>query len=104
MSVVMRIIQRFDVRHEQEFMELEKRFAELEIAHADYPKGRRLQPISASEPCHTLVWEGEFPDLQAAHAALDLFSGDSAHEALAQQQQQYFQEIRIEFYKRLDFA
>ena len=103
MSVVMRIIQRFDVRYEREFMELEKRFAELERARADYPKGRRLQPISAGDPCHTLIWECEFPDLEAARGALDLFGGDASHEELVQKQQQYFQEIRIEFHKRLDF-
>jgi hypothetical protein len=104
MKILMRIIQRFDPAHEREFMELEKRFAELEIARPDYPKGRRLKPIAAADPCHTLIWEGEFPDLEAARSALDLFGGDASHEALAQQQQQYFREIRIEFYQVLDLV
>jgi hypothetical protein len=99
----MRIIQRFDPRHEREFMALERHFAELEASRADYPKGRRLQPIAADEPTHSLVWEGEFPDLNAAHQALDLFSADSAHEALLEQQLPFFEEVRIEFYKQLDF-
>jgi hypothetical protein len=102
MSVVMRILQKFDVRFEREFMRLEAKFAELERGRADFPRGRRLQPISSAEPCHTLVWEGEFPNLEAARAALELFDGDGAHEALAAEQRQYFQEIRIEFYKVLD--
>ena len=55
-----------------------------------------------AKPCHTLVWEGEFANLEAAHAALDLFEGDAAHEELAREQRPYFQEIRIEFYKVLD--
>jgi hypothetical protein len=83
-------------------MELERRFAALEKGRSDFPGGRRLQPIAAREPCHTLVWEGEFANLEAAHAALDLFEGDAAHEELAREQRPYFQEIRVEFYKVLD--
>lgn|GEM_PF-2296210 len=61
MSVTMRILQQFDVRHEADFMELERKFAELERRRPDYPKGRRLQPISATMPCNTFIWECEFP-------------------------------------------
>ena len=50
MGVTMRIIQRFDPRYEREFMELEREFARLEGERPDYPKGRRMQPISACEP------------------------------------------------------
>ena len=47
MRVTLRIVQRFDARYEKEFMELERKFAELEAERLDYPKGKRLQPISA---------------------------------------------------------
>jgi hypothetical protein len=100
----MRIIQQFSVRHEREFMELEKRFAELEASRPDFPQGRRLQPIAAGEPCHTLIWEGDFPDLEAARRTLDLFAGDAAHEALLQRQSRWIEKVRIEFYKALDFG
>jgi hypothetical protein len=99
----MRIVQQFDPSHEREFMALERQFAELERRRADYPKGRRLQPISAAEPCHTLVWESEFPDLEAARAALRLFEGDAEHDALAEKQSPYFRHVRVEFYTSLEF-
>lgn len=102
MSITMRILQRFDARHEKDFMDLEKRFAELEAARPDYPKGRRLQPLAATEPCNTLVWECEFPDLESAHKVLDFFAGDAAHEALLEKQIQFFEQVRIEFYRNLE--
>jgi hypothetical protein len=103
MSVVMRIVQRFDACDEAEFMALEKRFAALETKRRDLPQGRRLQPLAASEPCNTLIWEGEFPTLAAAHAALNSFSGDAAHEKLARKQRPLFRRVRVEFYNVLDF-
>jgi hypothetical protein len=102
MSVTMRIIQEFDPCNERDFMALEREFAELERRRPDYPNGTRLQPISAADPCHTLVWECKFPDLEAARAALHLFEGDADHEALAEKQSPYFRRIRVEFYENLD--
>lgn len=104
MSIVMRIVQTFDAAKEKEFMDLEKKFAELEAARPDYPKGSRLQPISAHEPCNTLIWEYEFPDLQAAYKTLDFFSGDKSHEELLEKQIVYFKQAKIEFYKKLKFS
>jgi hypothetical protein len=103
MSVTMRIIQQFDAAHEREFMELERKFAELETARPDYPKGRRLQPIAGGEPCNSLVWECKFPDLNAAFKVLDFFAGDGAHEALLQKQLPFFKQVKVEFYRNLEF-
>jgi hypothetical protein len=103
MNVTMRIIQQFDVRYEAEFMALERRFAQLERDRPDYPRGRCLQPISAGEPCHTLIWECEFPDLEAARSALDFFQGDAAHEELLAEQKPYFRQVRVEFFRNLEF-
>jgi hypothetical protein len=103
MSVTMRIVQEFDPSHEREFMALERQFAELERRRPDYPKGRRLQPISGALPSHTLIWECEFPDLELARAALRLFEGDADHEALAAEQSPYFRNVRVEFYEKLEF-
>lgn len=102
MSVTMRIVQRFDPCHEREFMELEREFARLEAERPDYPKGRRMQPISGGHPCNTLLWEAEFPDLEAARSALDFFHGDAAHEKLLAKQLPYFKDVRIEFYRNLE--
>ena len=103
MSITMRIMQQFDVRHEAEFMALERKFAELEARRPDYPKGRRRQPISAAEPCNTLIWECEFPDLETARKTLDFFHGDDEHEALFEKQAPFFKQVRVEFYQNLDF-
>jgi len=103
MSVTMRIIQRFSAAHERDFMALEKQFAELETTRPDYPKGRRLQPISGGEPSNTLIWECDFPDLNMAYRTLDFFAGDPAHEALLQKQRPFFEQVKIEFYRKLEF-
>ena len=103
MGIVMRIIQQFDPSHEPEFMALEQKFDELEKKRPDYPKGKRMQPVSAHEPVNTLIWQYEFPDMEAAYKALNFFSGDEGHETLFRQQVTYMKEIRVEFYKTLDF-
>jgi len=103
MGIVMRILQQFEPNHEQEFMALEKKFDELEKQRPDYPKGKRMQPISANEPVNTLIWQYEFPDIEMAYKTLDFFSGDEGHEVLFRKQVAYMKEIRIEFYKTLDF-
>ena len=41
MSITMRIMQRFDPTKEKEFMDLEKKFSELELDRPDYPKGKK---------------------------------------------------------------
>jgi hypothetical protein len=104
MGIVMRIIQQFDPSHEQEFMALEQKFDELEKKRSDYPKGKRMQPISASEPVNTLIWQYEFPDIETAYKTLDFFSGDEGHEMLFRQQVEFMKMVKIEFYKTLDFT
>jgi hypothetical protein len=103
MGVVMRIIQQFDPAHEDDFMELEEKFHELERNRQDYPQGKRMQPISSHEPANTLVWQYEFPDLDAAYKTLTFFSGDMGHEELFRKQVIYIKQVKIEFYKTLDF-
>jgi hypothetical protein len=103
MGVVMRIIQQFDPAREDQFMELERKFAELEKRRTDFPKGRRMQPVSSAEPVNTLIWQCDFPDIETAFMALNFFNGDEAHEALYRQQVELMKSIRIEFFKTLDF-
>ncbi len=97
----MRIMQQFDPTKENEFMELEKKFAGLEKERPDYPKGKRMQPISAAEPCNTLIWQCEFPDIESAYKALDFFHDDEAHDILFKKQAPFFKQVKIEFYKNL---
>jgi hypothetical protein len=104
MGIVMRIIQQFDPDHEKEFMALEQKFDELEKKRPDYPRGKRMQPISAYEPVNSLIWQHEFPDIETAYKTLDFFSGDEGHETLFRQQVVFMKKVKIEFYKTLDFA
>ena len=103
MGIVMRIIQQFEPSREQEFMALERKFDELEKKRPDYPKGKRMQPISAHEPVNTLIWQYEFPDIETAYNTLNFFSGDEGHEVLFRQQVAFMKEVRVEFFKTLDY-
>lgn len=103
MSIIMRIIQKFDTYNEQEFMALEELFEALEKKRSDYPEGKRMQPISAGEPLNSLIWQCEFPDIQTAYETLDFFSGDAEHEELFKLQSPLIKQVKIEFYKSLDF-
>jgi hypothetical protein len=101
--ITLRILQRFSVQDEADFLALEKQFADLEINRPDLPKGKRSKPISAAEPVNTLIWEADFPDLAAAQAALDLFAADPEHEILFRQQCPFIEQVKIEFYQKLIF-
>ncbi len=103
MSIIMRIVQQYEPGHEREFMDLEHKFVELEKRRSDFPKGKRMQPVSADEPVNTLIWEHEFPDIDTAFKTLDFFNGDREHDALFQQQVKFIKKVKIEFYKSLDF-
>lgn len=102
MSVVMRIVQQYDIRREKLWMELEAKFAALEKKRKDFPKGRRLKPISGPYACNTLIWECEFASLNEAKKTLDFFAGDDAHEALLKKQLPLFENAKIEFYDKLE--
>ncbi len=102
MSIVMRIVQQYDIRREKLWMDLERKFAALEKKRKDFPKGRRLKPISGPYACNTLIWECEFDSLDEAKRTLDFFAGDAAHESLLKKQLPLFQEAKIEFYEKLD--
>jgi hypothetical protein len=101
MSITMRVIQRYDFDHQEDFMALEKRFAELESRRADFPKGKRMQPIAGVEWQNTLIWECEFPDLNSAQRVLDFLCADAEHDELFQQQRPFFEGVKIEFFRNL---
>jgi len=100
----MRIVQRFNHFHDKDFMALEAEFAKLEKRHPHLPQGRRLRPISGMLPTHTLIWEGEFDSLEAARAALRAFENDPEHAALFARQGPLIEEIRVEFYEKMELT
>ncbi len=99
MSITMRIIQRYGTTKEEEFLRIERMFADLEESRPDFPKGKRMLPIAANEPCNTLIWEHEFPDIQSAYDMLEFLSNDKEHKILYEEQAPFFEKVKIEFYK-----
>ncbi len=102
MHYVLRFVQHFNLANERTFMDFERQFAELERSHAGFPKGRRLQPLSAREPRHTLVWECEMPSLAAVNEALATLSASADHDRLFQQQAPTMLDSYTEIYEVLN--
>jgi len=102
MAIVMRLIQTFQPSKRAEFMDLEKKFADLE-KKAILPRGQRMTPVAAHEPGNTLIWEGCFQDLLDAQKALRLFETNDDHVALFDQQGPLIENAWVEFYETLDF-
>lgn len=83
-------------------MQLERQFLELERTVPEFPKGRRYQPVSGREPSNTLVWECEFPTMEALLAALRFLEADPRHEKLFVKQSRYFLDAYTEIYRSLE--
>ena len=103
MAYVLRFVQRFRPADERAFMALERQFAALERRGRGLPKGRRSRPYAGREPAHTLIWECEFPSLEAVQQALGRLASDPDHERLLRRQLPYFQEAWTEIDEVLDF-
>lgn len=102
MRYVLRFVQHFNLADERTFMAFELQFAELERTHAEFPKGRRLQPLSGREPRHTLIWECELPSLAAVNEALATLSASADHDRLFQQAAHTMLDSYTEIYEVLE--
>ena len=102
MAIVLRLVQQFQHSKKQEFMELEKQFAELEH-RGILPRGERLIPISSRDPGNTVVWQARFENFAAAEAALKLFETNPEHGELANKQKHFFESTWIEFYEVMEW-
>ena len=103
MAYMLRFVQRFRIADQDAFLELERRFAELERKTPGAARGRRMRPIAGREPGHTLIWECEFASLAEVHAALDGLAGDPEHGRLFALQSPLMQDAYTEIYEILDF-
>ena len=102
MPYVLRFVQRFRPADEAAFLALERKFAALERRGRGFPRGRRLRPYAGREPSHTLIWECEFPSLEAAQRGLVRISSDPEHARLLRRQIPYFLEAWTEIDEVLD--
>jgi hypothetical protein len=101
LAIVMRLVQRFQASKKQEFIEIEKQFAQLE-ARGILPKGERMLPLASRDPGNTLIWQSRFPSLGAAEACLHQFETSSEHTDLALKQTPFFEDTWVEFYEIMD--
>ena len=102
MAIILRLVQRFQHSKREEFIALEKEFAQLEH-RGILPRGERLMPIAGREPGNTIVWQRRFESLAEAEAALKLFETNPEHTELANQQKHYFEGTWVEFYEIVDW-
>ena len=98
MAILLRMVQQFQHAKKQEFMDLERQFAEFE-RRGLWPRGERLTPISSRDPGNTLIWQCRFDNLAAAEAALALIDKNPEHTGLVNQQKHFFKDTWIEFYQ-----
>ncbi len=103
MAFMLRFVQRFRIESQEAFLELERRFAELERETPGLPRGRRMRPLAGREPNHTLIWEAEFPSLVELHAAVSAFESSPGHAALFMRQSPLMSESYTEIYELLEF-
>jgi hypothetical protein len=104
MAYLLRFVQRFRPADEAAFLSLEAEFAALERRHRDFPRGRRLRPYAGRESAHTLIWECEFPSLEAAQRGLERITSSREHARLLKKQIPYFLEAWTEIYEVLEMG
>lgn len=102
MAIILRLVQQYQHSKKQEFMALEKQFAELEHRGV-LPRGERLIPISSRDPGNTVIWQARFDNLCAAEAALKLFETNPEHTELANKQKHFFESAWVEFYEVVEY-
>jgi len=102
MAYLLRFVQKFRPDQRDAFLELERKFIELEQATPEFPKGKRYTPYSGRESTNTLIWECEFATLADAQEALSFLEGDARHETLYRQQVPYFLEAYTEIYQSIN--
>lgn len=102
MAIILRLVQRFQHSKKDEFMALEKEFAQLEH-RGILPRGERLMPISGRDPGNTIIWQSRFESLADAEKALKLFETNAEHTELANKQQHFFEGTWVEFYEVMDW-
>lgn len=102
MAIILRLVQQYQHSKKQEFMVLEKQFAELED-RGILPRGERLVPISSRDPANTVIWQARFENLSAVEAALKLFATNPEHTELANKQKHFFESSWVELYEVVEY-
>jgi len=99
MSFKLRIVQNFDKRDSVSFLELERKFVEMEKTSQSITAGRRFIPVIGKEPSNTMVWEADFPSMEAVLEALKTMEDSDEHDKLLSEQVRYMRDNYIEIYE-----
>ncbi len=103
MPYILRFTQSYLPAHHKAVLDLEAQFEELERRNANFPRGRRYQPVASGEPNHSLIWEREFPSMAAVQEALKVIEADPTHTDLFSKQSRFFTNMRTDIFKTLEF-
>ena len=104
MSYKLRFIQEFKQEYSDEYLALERQFAAFEESYPGAPVGKRYLAYAGRDASNTLIWECDFPTLEAVYKAQSFFLTDSRHEELFQEQSSYIIKTYTEIYRPLPFG
>jgi len=90
MSYKLQFVQEFTESGRDIFLELEEKFAALELTEEGFFRGKRWVSYIGQFPNNTFVWECEFATLEEAIKALQTLKANTSHEDLFALQNQYF--------------
>ena len=102
MSYKLRFVQQFRQEYEKEYLDIERQFAAFEANNPEAPVGKRYIACSGRDASNTLIWECDFPTLEALQKAHAFFLSDSTHEALFRTQTKYILGTYTEIYRPYD--
>ena len=99
MSYKLQFVQEFTENGRDEFLRLEKLFADLEKTEAGFYRGKRYVSFMGQLPCNTFIWECEFDTAEQAVQALITLKSNDSHEQLFDEQSKYFVRSYTNLYK-----
>lgn len=99
MAYKLRFVQKFEEPGREEFLKLERQFADLEKKYPEFPKGKRYLALMGRDSTNTFIWESEYPSLEAVQNVLEFLHNDPRHEELFAQQCRYFLDSYVEVYE-----
>lgn len=99
MSYKLRFVQEFKQESAREFLAIEKQFENFERDYPGAPKGKRYLAYAGRDASNTLIWECDFPTLEAVYKAQDFLLTDSRHEELFEEQSVYIIKTYTEIYR-----
>lgn len=96
----LRFVQKFKKANQALFLQIEKKFIELEKTEPGFPSGKRFLPVTGKEASNTLIWEAEFSSMEDVVSALHTIEDNTQHDELLAEQIEYMSDTYSEIYKQ----